>query len=119
MENLLQHKAILYNQFIKNATFNNDRLAWDSMTKAIKYDLLAQWNQICKRNNRLGHINELRKEIDKDEIQFILSAKYGHTCEDSHIYQKLSIAYANGDVGHCNLLMIAETLYSECLTELQ
>ena len=119
MSKLSDKKAALYNRFISESIFNEETMTWDGATRILRHCLIDQWNQACKRVNRLAHVNELPKDIDCLEVQFILSVKYGHRCENRHIYDKLTVEYANGDTGHHRLLIIAQELYSEGLSELQ
>ena len=82
-------KARLYNRFMIEFEFNDNKLNWDNKTAYLKKYLCIDWMEYCNKYGLYAHLMDLRNEIDTTEVLCILEAKYKAKAEYSEIFREV------------------------------
>ena len=81
-------KARLYNRFMNEFEFNDNKLKWDNKTAYLKKYLCIDWMEYCNKYGLYAHLMDLRNEIDTTEVLCILEAN-GVKAEYSEVFREV------------------------------
>ena len=82
-------KARLYNRFMNEFEFNDNKLKWDNKTAYLKKYLCIDWMEYCNKYGLYAHLMDLRNEIDTTEVLCILEKKHGVKGNDSEVFREV------------------------------
>ena len=95
-------KARLYNRFMNEFEFNDNKFKWDNKTAYLKKYLCIDWMDYCNKYGLYAHLMDLRNEIDTTEVLCILEAKHGVKAEYSEVFREVVYSRARESKA-CNI----------------
>ena len=109
-------KARLYNRFMNEFEFNDNKLKWDNKTAYLKKYLCIDWMEYCNKYGLYAHMMDLRNEIDTTEVLCILEAKHGVKAEYSEVFRE--VVYSRARESKARNIEIADRIFESGKYEL-
>jgi len=102
-------KARLYNRFMNEFEFNDNKLKWDNKTAYLKKYLCIDWMEYCNKYGLYAHLMDLRNEIDTTEVLCILEHKHGVKSKYLDVLQE--IVYSRARESKARNIEIADRIF--------
>ena len=109
-------KARLYNRFLNEFEFNNNKFKWNNKTAYLKEYLCTDWMEYCNKYGLYARLMDLRNEIDTTEVLCILEAKHGVKAEYSEVFQE--VVYSRARESKARNIDIADRIFESGKYEL-
>jgi len=109
-------KARLYNRFLNEFEFNNNKFKWNNKTAYLKEYLCTDWMEYCNKYGLYARLMDLRNEIDTTEVLCILEAEHGVKAEYSEVFQE--VVYSRARESKARNIDIADRIFESGKYEL-